>query len=142
MASSVLHLDMELFLVGWYRTHLAARPEAYCQGFSVDNKEPDPSKPFPARLLVVRSDGATRTSMATANASVGLSILAGTKLMPKDAIDAALMVLALAEKLPAVELGNPVAALLASAGPFVADEDQQRARRYVTLELSTVGTAF
>jgi hypothetical protein len=137
VASSVKYDDLELFLTGWFRERLAARPESYCQGFVVDNKEPAGS--FPARLLVVRFDGRTRSSVVSGEASVGLSVLAGTKTSPKDANDAAEMVLALAESLPAVEPGNPVAALVSSAGPFPVVEAQDRARRYMTLDLVVAG---
>lgn len=142
MASSVIYSDPELFFTSWFRAQLALRPEPYCANFKVANAEPAPPAPFPARLLVVRSDGITRTSMATAEISLGLSILAGTKLTPKDAIDAALMVVALSERLPSLDPGNPVTALLNVNGPLEVTEDQDRARRYVTLDLAIAGLPF
>jgi len=142
VASSVRYPDPNVFFTSWFRARLAARPEPYCSGFSVDINEPGPNKPFPPRLLVVRSDGMTRTSFATAEITLGLSILAGTTDSPKDAIDAALMVLALAEQLPAVEPGNPVTALIEANGPFAVDEEQDRARQYLTLDLALAGIPF
>jgi hypothetical protein len=142
VSSSVQHVNLNLFLTGWYRRELAARTEAYCADVEVDTKEPGPNDPFPERLLVIRWDGSSRTSVVSAEASVGLSVLAGSKTNPKDATDLALMVLALAEKLPAVEEGNPVTDLRGSTGPFDIAEQQDRARRYLTITLGVVGLPF
>lgn len=142
MASSVIYPDVDLFLTTWWRAQIDASPLPEMDGFEVDNKEPDPELPFPARLLVVRFDGITRTSFATGDTTVGLSILAGTKANPKDANDAALWVLAVAERLPSVEPGNPVTRLNSATGPFTVTEDQDRARRLVTLDLGLAGQAF
>jgi hypothetical protein len=139
VASSVLHVDLELFLTGWYRRELAERPEPYCQNMRVTNAEPGPDEPFPERLLVIRWDGSSRESVVSDEASVGLSVLAGTKNNPQDANDLARMVRALAEKLPAVEPGNPVTVVRGSTGPFTITENQDRARRYLTLTLGVVG---
>ncbi len=139
MGSVVLHTDLEMFLVGWFRAKLAARPEEYCQNVVVDRVEPSPPRAFPERLLVVRSDGGTRMSVVSDEASVGLSVLAGTKLLPKDAVDLAKMVRALCEMLPAVEPGNPVAALVNATGPVAVDEAQDRSRQYITLDLAVAG---
>jgi hypothetical protein len=134
----VAHDDLELFLVGWYRQALTARPETVCRGVVVDNKEPTGTT-FPAKLLVIRNDGGPDTSILTAERDVGLSVLAGTKENPKDANDLARIVHALRNQIPAVEPGNPVSAVLASNGPFPVAEAQPRARRYITLTLSVVG---
>jgi hypothetical protein len=130
-----------MFLVDWYRTQLATRSESYCQNVEVDRVEP-PAASMPDRLLVVRFDGRTRTSQVTAEASVGLSMLAGTKAAPKDAMDLGLMVLALSERLPSGEASNPVAAVLSSTGPVQVEEDADRGRTYVTLDLAEVGLPF
>jgi hypothetical protein len=139
VASSVLHVDLELFLTGWYRRELAARPEPCCEGVRVTNAEPGPDEPFPERLLVIRWDGSSRDSVVSDEASVGLSVLAGTKNNPQNANDLARMVRALAEKLPAIEPGNPVTVVRGSTGPFAITENQDRARRYLTLTLGVVG---
>ena len=141
MASSVIHDDLVLFLTRWYRQALAERPEDVCLGVLVTDREPDPTQQFPERVLVIAAD-LNRASVVSDVADVRCSILAGTQLTPPDANDLAAIVRALGERIPAVESGNPVAALLSSAGPFVADENQDRARRLVTLELSVVGRPF
>jgi hypothetical protein len=136
----VVHADLELFLTGWFRTALAARPEPVCQGVTVTNREPGPTETFPNRLLVIRDDGGADTSVLTAERDVGLSILAGTKENPKDANDLARIVHALRSQIPAVAPDNPVSAVLSSRGPFAVTESQPKARRYITLTLAVVGT--
>lgn len=142
MASGVIYGDLELWLIGWYRVQLAARSESYCQDVTVDRIEPAEGDPYPARLLVVRFDGKNRTSVVTSDAAVGLSVLAGTKVAPKDAVDLANMVLALSEGLPSADPLNPVAAVLGTTGPVQIVEDLDRARLYSTLDLSIAGQPF
>lgn len=140
MASVVLHVDLELFLVEWFRDQLAARSESYCQGVEVDRVEP--ATPWPPRMLIVRFDGSTRTSVVSDEATIGLSVLAGTKAAPKDAADLARMVRALLETLPSGDPKNPVAALVNATGPVQVEESQDRARLYVTADLVVAGTAL
>lgn len=143
MASGVIYQDLELYLVPWYRQQIALRGESYCQDVDVERVEPTDGSPMPKRLVVVRFDGRTRTSQATAEASVGISILAGTKASPKDAVDLGNMVLALSERLPfGAHPGNPISAVLSSTGPVQIEEDSDRGRTYVTLDLAEVGQPF
>ncbi|WP_022886361.1 hypothetical protein [Glaciibacter superstes] len=131
----VIHADLDLFLVGWYRRALAARPEAVCRNVVVDIRESNA-----ARQLIVRADGGVDTSIISAERDVGLSILAGTVENPKDANDLANIVHALRTQIPAVEPGNPVTAVLRSSGPLPVPESQEKARRYITLTLAVAGT--
>lgn len=128
--------DLELFLTGWYRARIAARPEPICQGVAVNRVEPPT---LPAKLVVIRDDGGADTSLLTGERSVGVSILAGTKANPKDAKDLAAIVYALRTQIPAVEEGNPVSALLDSTAPVMVAESQERARVYFTLTLAVAG---
>jgi hypothetical protein len=143
----VIDSDLELFLTGWYRTALAGTEAALLAarigassglltGVEVDNKEPaDP--PFPAKLLVIRDDGGPASSQVTGERSVGLTVLAGSKLAPKDANDLIRIVLALVVLIPAPDAGetprNPVSAVLERNGPFPVVEEQDRARRFATV---------
>lgn len=136
----VIHSNLELFLTTWYRAALEARPELVCRDVEVVNREPEPGKPFPEKLLVISDFGGPDTSILTAERSVGLSVLAGTRENPKDAVDLALIVHALRTQIPAVEPGNPVTAVLAANGPYPVPENQPRARRYITLTLGVAGT--
>jgi len=139
----VAHSDLEQFLVGWYRAALAALAVTHpvCDGVTVSNREPS-SGPFPTKLLVIRNDGGPDTSLLTADRTVGLSVLAGTRENPKDAVDLALIVHALRNQIPAVAQGNPIAAVLESNGPYAVPEAQPRARQYLTLTFSVVATAL
>lgn len=139
----VIHSDLELFLVGWYRDALQQLAEAHpvCAGVEVDNKEPADGD-FPAKLVVIRDDGGPDTSLLTAQHTVGISVLAGTKEMPKDAIDLALIVHALRTQIPAVAPGNPVASIEDSNGPYPVAEAQPRSRRYMTVTMTVVAAAL
>lgn len=135
---AVIHADLEMFLTDWYRRALAARPEPVCRDVEVGNTEPDDGE-FPARLLVIHDVGGADTSIVTAERDVNLSVLAGTLENPKDANDLARIVHALRLQIPAVEPGNPVAAVLSSRGPMPVPEQQPRARRLVVVTFSVVG---
>lgn len=140
MASSVIHDDIELFLCDWYRAALAARPEPYCANVEVDRVEPQGT--WPARMLIVRFDGSTRASIVSDEATIGMSVLAGSKLNPKEAVDLARVVRALLEQIPSGDPDNPVAALLDASGPVAVPEDQDRARQYITADLVVAGKPF
>lgn len=139
--AEILHLDLELFLPAWYRDAFAARPEPYCEDVQFDRVEPDPASPdpFPSRLVVFRDDGGTIDPLITAEHSVGVSVLAGTKDDPTEAKQIAAMVLALAPRIPGVEPDNPVTAFRGGTGPYAVAEQQPRARQYLTLTLATAG---
>lgn len=140
--TAIIQEDLELWLIGWLTAELAARPEEVCRGVVVDNKEPDPKGPWPQRLVVVRDDGSTEDELLVDSAALGVTVYAGTKVLPKDANHLARIVRALIRDSARVEPGNPVAAVVASAGPFKVDEDRPEARRYLTFELKVVGSAL
>ncbi|MDA4894833.1 hypothetical protein PFZ55_49030 [Streptomyces sp. MS2A] len=140
--TAIIHADLEQWLTGWLRTQLAARPEPVCAGVKVDNKEPLPGALWPARLVVVRDDGSAEVELNVDSAAIGVTIYAGTKVLPKEANDLARIVRALIRDCARVEPGNPVAAVTASAGPFKVDEERPEARRYLTFELTVVGSAL
>jgi hypothetical protein len=138
---AVLHADVQLFIVGWYRAWLATREEDFLNGFEVDVVEPADGD-FPARLLVIRDDGGTPTELVTCEHSLGMSVLAGTKQNPKDANDAARLIWAARHLIPSPDPANPIAAILGGTSPVPVTEAQDRARRYSTLIVSDVGTAL
>lgn len=138
---AVVHQDIALFLVGWYRAWLGSRDEPFLQGFTVDIVEPA-KEPFPNRLLVIRDDGGTDTSIVTNERSIGMTVLAGSKQNPHDANDAARLIHAARLLIPSPAPTNPVAAVLQSTTPVEVTEKQDRARRYMTLVLSVVGSAL
>lgn len=140
--TAIIHADLELFLTGWLRAQLALRPEPVCQGVNVNNKEPEPTVDWPAKLVVIRFDGSTSGEIILDSASVGVTVFAGTKSLPKDANDLARIVRALVSDCARIEPGNPVAAVTASSGPFAVADEGEKARRYMTFELAVVGSAL
>lgn len=135
---AVIHDDLEMFLVGWYRAALAARPEPVCADVDVDRVENQTDNP-PAKQLIIRDDGATDTSFLTAEASIGLTVLAGSRENPKDAKDLARIVHALAAQIPSGDPANPIAALLSRTTPVLVPESQPRARAYIAATFATAG---
>lgn len=138
--TAIIHDDLELWLTGWLRTQLVARTEPVCRNVKVDNKEPLPGNEWPARLVVVRDDGSSEVELHVDSASIGVTVYAGTKVLPKDANDLARIVRALIRDCARAEPGNPVAAVTASAGPFKVDDERPEACRYLTFELAVVGS--
>lgn len=144
MAESLLtHTSLEQFLVAWYQEVLDARPEAIAHDVEVERVEP---KKFPPKLLIIRDDGGPDVSFLTSEASVGFSVLAGTKSSPKPAWDLALLAHALLSQIAApgdkTVPRNPVAALLESSRPVMVGEEQDRARVYFTATFSVTRVAL
>lgn len=138
--TAIIHADLELWLTGWLRAQLTARSEAVCQGVKVDNKVP--AGTLPSKLVVVRYDGSSVEELHVDSASVGVTVYAGTKALPKDANDLARIVRALIGDSARVEPGNPVAAVTASSGPIPVADEGEKAVRYLTFELAVVGSAL
>lgn len=140
--TAIIHADLELWAVGWLANRLNARPEEVCSDVVVDNKEPGPDAPWPKRLVVLRDDGSTEDELNVDSATLGATVYAGTKVLPKDANDLARIVRAIIRDSAQVEPGNPVAAVVTSAGPFKVDDARPEAVRYLTFELKVVGSAL
>jgi hypothetical protein len=139
VGSAVIHDDLELYLTERLRDDLAARPEAYCGGFTVSNKWPDPIESRPDRLLVIRDDSGPSTSFITGDRSVGFTLLLPDE---QDANAAARMVLALATQVPGIEPGNPVATVRSTNGPYAVTEQAPGFRRYLTVTYGVAGRAL
>lgn len=138
---AIIWPDMEAFLLPWFRTQLELRPEPVCASVRVVRVEPT-EEPFPERTLVIRDDGISRTGFLTGDASVGLTVLAGSKENPADAKQLARIVLALCSQVPSPDPDNPVAAFLDSNGPYLVPEAQPRARAYSNVVFGVVGSAL
>lgn len=144
---SILDADIELFLTGYIRAAIR-QPDLLAKypvlaNFEVSNREPAvDDDDFPAKLIVVRNDGNTSTSLTTGNCSVGVTVLMGSVEHVGDASLAARIVHAIVKNCAQVEAGNPVAAVTASTGPYAVAESQPRARLYATHDLATVGASL
>lgn len=140
--TAIIHGDLELWMTGWLRAQLAARPEPVCRDVKVDNKEPQPGAEWPAKLVVIRYDGSSVVELHVDSAALGATIYAGTKAAPKDANDLARIVRALIGDCARVEPGNPVAAVISTSGPIPVADEGPKAVRYIPTELAVVGSAL
>lgn len=131
---AVIHADIELFLTNWYHTALAGRPEEVCRGVTVGRTESTRPK-----QLIIRDDGVSRESFLTGQASIGLTVLAGTTANPRDAMDLARIVVALASQIPSGDPKNPIAALLDTSGPTLVPESGTYARAYAPVTFAVAG---
>lgn len=133
--AAVIYDDLEMFLTSWYRAVLANRPEAVCANVTVDRVE-STQTPTPSKQLVIRDDGTARETFLTGEASIGFTVLAGTKANPKDAKDLARIVLALADLIPFNDPANPLTGVRAATGPYMVPESSTFARVYSTVTFS------
>lgn len=132
--------DMEAWLVSWLRERLTSDG----LDVEVDSKEPAALvTPLDVPLVVVRDDSGPQTSVLSYQRQVGVSILAGTRQDDSLARDLARRVYALATSsdLPMVP-GSPIAAVSRAdcRGPYAVHDDQDVARRYLTVGYIAVGT--
>lgn len=128
--------DLEMFLCSWFRAALAARPEPVCQNVAVDRVEPNgDASTWPDMVLVIRDDGTTDDDLHMGDASVGFTVLGGSRENPHDAKLFARIVYGLIATIPSGDPDNPVAAVGTRNGPFLVPEDQPRARVYTTATL-------
>jgi hypothetical protein len=142
VADRVIHVDLQAFLIPWLAAELEARPEAVSRDVSVRDTEPLAGRPVPKRMVIIRDDSGPTRSAVTAERSIGISVLAGTKESPEDAVDLALIVNAIISDVARAEAGNPVASVDEQTGPFSVEEDLPLARRYSTATLTVVGLPF
>lgn len=131
----VLPPDVAMFLTGFIRRELTLRAEPYCKSVYVSNKFA-PASPPRDRQVVVRDDGGPDTSVITSEPAVGVTILAKTE---ADANGLARLVKALVRDCAGMDPGNPVAAVIASSGPYEVPEESTSHRRYMTFTFSVVG---
>lgn len=132
----VIYDDVELFLTGYFRRELGSRPESYCRDVFISNEFPDAKQAPPPRAVIVRYDGGPDTGIITAEAAVGVTVLAAEK---RTASDLARMVAALARDCARLEPGNPVTAVRRVNGPYAVRDDTDLQRRYLTLTLAVAG---
>lgn len=139
-----IYSDLETFLIGWYRTHLQLVDDPVVAGVEFDRVEPSgDASAWPDRLVIIRDDGTADDGRPfVGDASVGISVLAGTRENPFIAKRLAAIIFGLLPQIPSTGSGNPVAALLSRRGPFMVNETQPRARLYMTAELAVVPEAL
>lgn len=132
--------DMELWLTTYLRAALALEGETV----QVSNKEPAQlSLPLAKPLVVIRDDSGSRLSHVTFDRSVGVSVLAGTRMNDLAANSLARLVMAIMTDDEIVHApGSPIAAVEWDGcnGPYPVAEGLDVARRYGTVQYTIVGS--
>lgn len=138
--------DVTLFLTSEIRRGLVALADAeftLATGWIADREwSPPPSTPNavpPRWQVVVRDDGIADGELVVGDASVGISVLAGTKQFPASANRLARIVKRIVKATPRAEAGNPVADISSFLGPYPVEEASTYARRYMAVTLTVVG---
>lgn len=130
MSEVVVFPDVELWAVGWLRTALAGRAEAYADDVLVGTVVPTTRQP---RMVMFRRDGGARLDVAREAPRLGINVWGSNE---QEATDLARLVAAL---LWAAPDGDPVLKATHLSGPSPIADAQPR--RYLTFELITRGTA-
>ncbi len=111
---------------------------------SFDNKEPAKlSLPLSKPLVVIRDDAGPRRSHITFDRSIGISVLAGSRQNDKPANDIAREVAAIfMDEAIITAPGSPIVSIEWSGcnGPYPVADDLDVARRYLTVQYTTVGS--
>lgn len=132
--------DLELWLTTYLRTILTSEGHSV----QVSNKEPaDLSLPLKQPLVVIRDDSGTRLSHVTFDRSIGVSILAGSRMNDKPANDLARLVMSILMDDAIVHAdGSPIASVDWDGcnGPYSVIDDLDVARRYGTVGYIVVGS--
>lgn len=141
---AVRDADVALFLTEDIRRALAADPVPGCpvaRGW-IAKTEWDPQRNDgqpPTWQVIVRDDGTSDVELHVGAASVGISVLAGSKDRPDPAERLARRVKTIVKLTPRVEPGNPIAAVTSFLGPYPVEEASTYARQYLAVGLTVVG---
>lgn len=131
--------DLELFLTEYLRERADQRGDVV----DVDNKERPGLTVESPDLIVVRDDGGSRRDWTSFDRSVGVSVLAGTRQYDKPANDLAIEVFAdLTDEAILTWPGSPIASIEWDGcnGPYAVAETMDKARRYMTLQYTVIGS--
>lgn len=145
MGTAVLPPDLEAWLTGYVRSLLPSAVIPTVPDVAeakVSNKERDAGA-LPPVKIVIRDDGGPRTSLVTFQRSVGVSVLAGTRINDSPARDLARWLFAVLtdDSLPLLGgSGCPITDVSSANGPYPVDENQDRTRMYFTVEYAVAGT--
>ncbi|MSS84968.1 hypothetical protein FYJ24_09370 [Actinomycetaceae bacterium WB03_NA08] len=132
--------DLELWLTTYLRTALTSEGHSV----QVSNKEPtDLSLPLKQPLIMIRDDSGMRLSHVTFDRSIGVSILAGSRMNDKPANDLGRLVMSILMDDAIVHAdGSPIASVDWDGcnGPYPVIDDLDVARRYGTVGYIVVGS--
>ena len=130
--------DLEKFLCDYLKARAAERGDTV----DVGNKEPENLKVTDPAQIVIRDDSGTRTGWTSFDRSVGVSVIAGSRLYDAPANALAREVFAdLTDEAIITWPGSPIAGITWEAcnGPYAVPEQADKARRYMTAAYSVIG---
>jgi hypothetical protein len=133
---AVIFPEIEKVLVAAIKAELDSRAEIYSANVHVATKKPAPDvKPYPGRIIVIRSDGGNQLDWIRKIERVGITIWADDY---SQASDLARLIEALAITLT----GNEIKLSRIMMSPVRVDEAGPQECRYLTLELITKGSTL
>jgi hypothetical protein len=136
MMPAVVFPDVEKVLVAGLKAELEERAESYAQDVYVATKKPAADQnPYPARIIVVRSDGGPKLDWVRKSERIGITIWANTY---SDASDLARLI----EALSITMTGESIKLSQVILSPVRVDEAGPQECRYMTLELITKGSTL
>ena len=133
---AVIFPEIEKVLVAAIKAELDSRSEPYAASVYVATKKPAADvNPYPARIVVIRSDGGTQQDWIRKSERVGITIWANDY---AQASELARLIEALAITLT----GNEIKLSRIILSPVRIDEPGPQECRYLTLELITKGSTL
>jgi hypothetical protein len=136
MMPAVIFPDVEKVLVAAFKSELDERDESYAINVHVATKKPPPDKkPYPKRMVIIRSDGGPKVDWVRKIERIGITIWADTY---ADASDLARLVEALSTTLT----GEQIKLATVVLSPTRVDEAGPQECRYLTLELIVKGSTL
>lgn len=136
MMPAVIFPDVEKVLVAALKAELETREESYAENVYVATIKPAADHtPYPARIIVVRSDGGPKLDWVRKSERIGITVWADTY---ADASDLARLIEALSITMTSdsIKLSQVV------LSPVRVDEAGPQECRYMTLELITKGSTL
>jgi hypothetical protein len=134
MNPAVIFPDVEKVLVQAIKIALQNRPETFAQNVYVATKKPAPDKkPYPSRVVTIRSDGGQEIDWVRKLERVGVSVWCNTY---SDASELARLL----ESLFRTMTGEHIKLTRVVLSPVRVDEASEQEARYMTLEVIIKGT--
>jgi hypothetical protein len=128
---AVIFPDVEKVLVADIKAKLTARSETYTNAVTVATKKPAADvKPYPKKMVVIRSDGGPELDHVRKLERIGVSVYADTY---ADASNLARMVQALFR----TTTGEDIKQVTTILSPVRVDEEGPQEARYMTFEIIT-----
>lgn len=136
MMPSVIFPDVEKILTVALKNELDNRTEVYTADVHVSTIKPGPDvKPYPRRIVTIRSDGGQKLDWVRKLERVGINVYADTY---ADASDLAHLIEALSVSLT----GNEIKLSRVALSPTRVNEEGPQQSRYLVLELTIKGSSL